>query len=48
MTCKSCQERRRAIMDAYLDGKIAEALKQAALGAAEIVGLKKKDDDNAK
>ena len=42
--CKTCAERRQAVMSAYLEGKIAEALKQAAIGVGEMVGLKKKDD----
>lgn len=43
MTCESCAERRRAVYDAWINGQIAEAVKQAALGAGEIVGLVKKE-----
>ena len=44
MTCESCEDRRRRLLDALMQAKIAEALKQAALGAAEMAGLKDKDD----
>lgn len=37
MPCKSCIERRRAILDAWQDKQIAEAVKQAALGVREII-----------
>ena len=37
MTCTPCEERRRKMLDAYLEGKIAEALKQAAIGVVEVV-----------
>ncbi len=46
MTCRPCAERRRAIMDAYLNGKIAEAVRLTASGVKEMVGLKKKDGEN--
>lgn len=42
--CKTCAERRQAVMNAWLEGKIAEALKQAAIGVGEMVGMKVKDD----
>lgn len=42
MTCQSCAERRQAVMRAWQEGKIAEAVKQAAIGAAELTGLKAK------
>lgn len=48
MTCIPCQERRKAIMDAWLEGKIAEAVRQAALVAAEMVGVKRKGDEDGK
>lgn len=44
MTCEPCAERRRKVLDAILDARIAEALKQAAIGASELIGLKGKDD----
>ena len=37
MTCRPCAERRRAIMDAYLNGKIAEAVRLTADGVKEMV-----------
>jgi len=40
MTCKSCDERRRQLLDALWELKMAEALKQAALGAAEMLNGK--------
>lgn len=43
MTCEPCEQRRRALFDAWQQQQIAEAVKQAALGAAELVGIKKKD-----
>lgn len=42
MTCKHCQERRDAVRHAILDGKISEAVRQTAIWAAELVGVKKK------
>lgn len=37
MPCKPCQERRKAIMDAWLEGKIAEAVRETAKGVRDIV-----------
>lgn len=42
--CTPCAERRRKFMDALLHARIADAAKQAALGAAEMVGIKEKED----
>lgn len=44
MSCTECAERRKKLLDALLQAKIAEASKQAALGAAEMAGLKEKGD----
>lgn len=44
MMCEACSERRKKLVDALLAAKIAEAAKQAAIGAAELVGLKDKGD----
>lgn len=40
--CRECEERRAALRDAIFRAKIAEAAKQAAIGVAELTGLKKK------
>ena len=48
MTCKPCEERRRALFDAFMAGKMAEALGHAAKGAAELVGLKGKENGSGK
>ena len=37
MTCTPCEERRRKLLDALLAARIAEAVKQAAIGAKEMV-----------
>ena len=37
MTCAPCEERRRKLLDALLDARIAEAVKQAAIGIKEMV-----------
>lgn len=37
MTCIPCAERRAAIMKAWQDKQIAEAVRQAALGAGDMV-----------
>lgn len=42
MTCQSCLDRRRKLMEAWQNRQIAEAVRQAALGAAELVGIKEK------
>lgn len=43
MTCQSCEERRQRVRDAWVNGQIAEAARQAALGVAELTGLKAKE-----
>lgn len=48
MTCKPCEERRRALFDAWMAGKIAEAAGHVVKGAAEMVGLKGKEHGNRK
>ena len=40
--CHPCQERRQAILKAWQQRKIAEAVRQAALGVRDVV--KGKDD----
>jgi len=40
--CPDCEARRTAIRKAWIDKKIAEAVKEVAKGAAELTGLKKK------
>lgn len=42
--CNECAERRRKLFDALMEAKIAETVRQAALGAAEMTGLKDKGD----
>ncbi len=37
MTCTTCEERRRKMMDALLAARIAEAVKQAAIGVKEMI-----------
>ena len=37
MTCTPCEERRRKMLDALLAARIAEAVKQAAVGVVEII-----------
>lgn len=37
MTCTPCDERRRKMLDALLAARIAEAVKQAAIGIKEMV-----------
>lgn len=44
MTCKACEERRQKVLDAILEGKIAAAAGHALKGAAEMVGLKPKEE----
>lgn len=48
MACRECLERREKVIDAVLEGRIAEAMKQTAIGAAEMVGLKPKREPAAK
>lgn len=42
--CSECAARRQKLLDALLRAKIAEAARQAVLGAAEMAGLKGKGD----
>lgn len=42
MACKHCEERAAKLRRALIAGQMAESLKQAGAGAAELVGLKKK------
>lgn len=44
MTCKACEERRQQMLDALLEGKIAAAAGHAVKGAAEMAGLKAKEE----
>ena len=37
MTCTPCEERRRKLLDALLEARIADAVKQAAIGVKEII-----------
>lgn len=37
MTCKACEERRLKLVEAILEFKMAEALKQAVVGVVEVV-----------
>lgn len=45
MACDACTERRRKLLDALLEARIAEAIKQAAIGAAEMTGMKGQGGD---
>ena len=47
MTCKACEERRRQFLDALFAAKLGEATKQAVIGVAEVVGVKKKPKPKA-
>lgn len=40
--CKECRERREAMIEAALQGRLLAAAGQAITGAAEMVGLKHK------
>ena len=42
MSCKECVERREAVVDAVLEGRLAAAAGHLVKGAAEMVGLKAK------
>ena len=42
MTCPTCAERRRKLLEAWQNRQIAEAVRQAALVAAEMGGVKGK------
>lgn len=48
MTCPTCAERRKAIMDAWLEGKIAEAVRETAKGVRDIVKGKGESDEHSK
>lgn len=43
MTCKPCAERRAAILKAWQERQIAEAVRQAALGAGDMIRKAVKD-----
>lgn len=45
MSCKSCAERRRAIMKAWQDKQIAEAVRLTAGGVKEMVRGNKDDGE---
>jgi hypothetical protein len=45
MSCRQCAERRRALADAARSGSITETIRQAAIGAAEMVGLREKESN---
>jgi len=47
MTCKPCEERRKKLASALSQKDAIEAARQMMLGAAELVGLKKKPDDKS-
>ncbi len=42
--CKECRERREAMVEAALQGRLLSAAGHAVTGAAEMVGLKPKGD----
>lgn len=42
MACKECRERREAMIEAALQGRLLAAAGQAATGLAEMTGLKPK------
>jgi hypothetical protein len=42
MACKECRERREAMIEAALQGRLMAAAGHAVNGAAEMVGLKPK------
>jgi len=42
MSCPDCEARRRAFVDAAMRRNVVEATKQAAKGAAELIGVKTK------
>ena len=48
MACKECEERREALIDAVLEGRIAAAAGHAVKGAAELIGLKRKTGKSKK
>lgn len=43
MTCPTCTERRAAILKAWQERQIAEAVRQAALGAGDMIRKAVKD-----
>ena len=43
--CTTCEERGRKLLDALIQAKMGEAVKQATLGAAELLGLKEKPNE---
>lgn len=45
MSCKTCEERRKKLASALSQRDAIEAARQMMLGAAELVGLKKKEPD---
>lgn len=45
--CQACNEQRAKFMDAFLDAKIAEAVRLAAEGLAMMTGLKDKPNPDA-
>lgn len=45
MTCKPCEERRKKLVSALSKRDAIKAARQMMLGAAELVGLKKKEGD---
>lgn len=46
--CPTCAERRAALLKAYQEGKIAEAVRLAAGGVLEMVGLKEREKGDDK
>lgn len=42
MACKECAERREAVIDAVLEGRLLAAAGHVVTGAAEMVGIKPK------
>lgn len=44
--CEDCIARQKMLREALIQGKIRESLQQAAIGAVEAVGLKRKTGVN--
>jgi hypothetical protein len=44
MTCRHCQERRDAVIDALTEWKIKKAMGEAVIGLAEVLNLKSKPE----
>lgn len=42
MICDDCKARQKMVRDAWLNAQFAESVKQAAIGALELSGLKSK------